>query len=202
MPKGFSEHEKQRIITALVDQGKLLFSKYGLQKTSITELTKQVGIAQGTFYKFYNSKEALYFEILEQEEEKIKKQFAGIDIQAKNQPKQAIKQLLLQTINTIETNPFIRQLYVENTIESLLRKLPPERLEEHFNNDSAALLPLIRKWQNQGVLIEQNPEVIAGVLRSLFILTLHQKEIGQLVYKKTMELHIDLIVEGLVTEEN
>ncbi|CAH2715337.1 hypothetical protein BACCIP111895_02521 [Neobacillus rhizosphaerae] len=202
MPKAFNENEKQMITGALLEQGRILFRQFGLQKTSINEITKNVGIAPGTFYKFYQSKEELYFEILEREEEQIKEHFLSVDIFKEHQPKQAIKSLLLQTINTIETNPLIRQLYFENNMDALLRKLPPEKLEEHFNQDSAALLPLIKQWQKKGVLLEENPEVIAGVLRSLFMLTIHQKEIGETVYQQTMELFIDLIVEGLVKEES
>jgi AcrR family transcriptional regulator len=202
MPKAFNENEKQMITDALLEQGRILFRQFGLQKTSINDITKNVGIAPGTFYKFYQSKEELYFEILEREEEQIKEQFLRVDIFKEHQPKQAIKSLLLQTINTIETNPLIRQLYFENNMDALLRKLPPEKLEEHFNQDSAALLPLIKQWQKEGLLLEENPEVIAGVLRSLFMLTIHQKEIGETVYQQTMELFIDLIVEGLVKEES
>ncbi|QQK75431.1 TetR/AcrR family transcriptional regulator [Salicibibacter cibarius] len=201
MPKGFKGYEKHVITNSLIEQGKVLFSKFGLQKTSINEITKNVGIAPGTFYKFYNSKEELYFEILEKEEEQIKKQFLSIDIQKDNQPKQEIKKLLLQTIDIIETNPLIRQLYFENNMEALLRKLPPEKLVEHYNNDSAALFPLIEKWQKEGVLLEANPEIIAAMLRSLFLLTLHKKEIGVEVYTETIELFIDLIVDGLIKEE-
>lgn len=201
MPKGFNDHEKQAIIHSLIEHGKILFSKFGLQKTSINEITKNVGIAPGTFYKFYNSKEELYFDILEKEEKQIKKQFLRVDIKKGNQPKQAIKNLLRRVINTIETNSLIRQLYFENNMEAMLRKLPPERLEEHFKNDSDALSPLIKEWQKEGVFLDESPEVIAGVLRSLFVLTLHQKEIGEEIYQETMELYIDLIVEGLVKGE-
>ena len=80
MSRGFNEREKQVITNSLIEQGRILFSKLGFQKTSILEITKNVGIAQGTFYKFFNSKEELYFVILEMEEEKIKEQFANVDI--------------------------------------------------------------------------------------------------------------------------
>jgi AcrR family transcriptional regulator len=199
MPKGFNPQERQMISDSLLEQGRILFSQYGLQKTSINELTKNVGIAPGTFYKFYQSKEELYFEILEQEERHIKEQFLTFTIE-KN-PKQALKDLLLQTITTIETNPLIRQLYFENNMEALLRKLPPEKLDSHIKQDSADLLPLINKWQQEGILLKRNPEVIAGILRSLFVLPLHQKEIGEAVYRETIELFIHLIVDGLVNEE-
>ena len=201
MSRGFNEREKQVITNSLIEQGRILFSKLGFQKTSILEITKNVGIAQGTFYKFFNSKEELYFVILEMEEEKIKEQFANVDIFKENQPNKAIKSILRQMINTIETNPLIRELYFGSSMKDMLKKLSPELLEKHFKNDATSFLPLIEKLKNKGFIIEENPEVIAGVARSLFVLTLHQNEIGVAVYQETIELLIDLIVDVLIKVE-
>lgn len=186
---------------SLMKQGKQLFSRYGLQKTSINDITKSVGIAAGTFYNYYHSKEELYFDILEKEEEKIKAQFLKVDISKVEDPKQTIKRLLLKMIDTIETNPLIKQLLFENNIELIMRKLPKEKLEKHFEKDSETLLPLIGKWQKEGIIVNKDPEVIAGVLRSLFMLTLHKEEIGVTVYRETIELYIDFIVEGFINKE-
>lgn len=201
MSRGFNEREKQVITNSLIEQGRILFSKLGFQKTSILEITKNVGIAQGTFYKFFNSKEELYFVILEMEEEKIKEQFVNVDIFKENQPNKAIKSILRQMINTIETNPLIRELYFGSSMKDMLKKLSPELLEKHFKNDATSFLPLIEKLKNKGFIIEENPEVIAGVARSLFVLTLHQNEIGVAVYQETIELLIDLIIDGLIKVE-
>ena len=35
----------------------------GMKKTSVDQLTKAVGIAKGSFYKFYESKEMLFFAV-------------------------------------------------------------------------------------------------------------------------------------------
>lgn len=201
MSRGFNEHEKEFIKNALIEQGKILFGKFGFQKTSILEITKSVGIAQGTFYNFFKSKEELYFFILEMEEKEIKEQFASIDIFEKNEPKKEIKSILRNMMQTVETNPLIRDLYFGDNMEILLKKLPPESLEKHFKNDADSLLPLLEKWKSEGIILEVNPEIIAGVLRSLFVLTLHQKEIGEEVYQETMDLFIDLTVDGLFKKE-
>ena len=36
-----------------------------MKKTSVDQLTKAVGIAKGSFYKFFESKEMLFFAVLE-----------------------------------------------------------------------------------------------------------------------------------------
>jgi AcrR family transcriptional regulator len=65
--KGFSDEERDRIRETLMDDGRDLFERYGLQKTTIADLTDAAGIADSTFYRFFDSKEELYFEILQRE---------------------------------------------------------------------------------------------------------------------------------------
>ncbi|MEC1287550.1 TetR/AcrR family transcriptional regulator, partial [Bacillus paralicheniformis] len=77
MPK-FTEKEKEAIRSALVQSGRELFAQLGLKKTSVGELTASAGIAQGSFYTFFDSKEELYFEILQQEEKKIRAQLEAL----------------------------------------------------------------------------------------------------------------------------
>lgn len=201
MPKGFNEQEKQRIMESILDEARKLFSTYGLKKTSIKDITQAVGIAQGSFYLFFQSKEELYFAILEQEELAIKEQFQLVNISKGQRPRKAMKELLLNTLQLMEENPFIRQLYLDHNMEAILRKLPEEKLEEHFNKDSDTLLPLIENWQKRGILIQKDPEVIAGLFRSIFLLTLHKEEIGAAVYAQTLELLIESIVNELIFEE-
>lgn len=198
MSRGFNQSEKQFITDSLLEQGKILFSKFGFQKTSIMEITKSVGIAQGTFYNFFNSKEELYFNILEIEEDKIRKQLIHTDIFKDNKPHEAIKEILSQMIRTVESNPLIRELYFGDNMKNMLKKLPPETLEKHFDNDTDSLELVIKKWSSKGIILKEKPKVIAGMLRSLFLLTLHQKEIGVEVYERTIDLFVDLIVDGLV----
>lgn len=200
MARGFNEREKEYITDALVEQGKKLFTQYGLHKTSIQDITKSVGIAPGSFYKFFDSKEELYFGILEMEEEKIKEQFANIDLSQVEQPKEVIKRTIKKMIQMVDANPLIRELYFGSTMKNLVKKLPSEVLEKHFEKDASSLLFVIEEWETEGVVFSEKAEVIAGVLRSLFVMMLHQQEIGQEVYEETMELFIDSIVDHLVKE--
>ncbi|PWW08771.1 TetR family transcriptional regulator [Paenibacillus cellulosilyticus] len=42
------------------------FAKYGYQNTKISEIVNEAGVAQGTFYWYFKSKEAIALEIIEQ----------------------------------------------------------------------------------------------------------------------------------------
>lgn len=64
MGKAYSEEEKIEIKAKLREVGLKLFREKGIKKVSVRELTTQVGIAQGGFYTFYESKEDFMLDLL------------------------------------------------------------------------------------------------------------------------------------------
>lgn len=63
MPKIYSNEKRQEIRSQLMIVGLELIKQNGFKKMSIQALTKRVGIAQGTFYNFFISKEMLVYEL-------------------------------------------------------------------------------------------------------------------------------------------
>lgn len=199
MARGFSEQEKTYIRHSLIEKGKILFSKFGFQKTTIQDITKQVGIAQGSFYKFFQSKEELYFVILEMEEEKIKAKLAQLPLSEDVHPKETLKNTLKLMVKEVEENPLIRDLLFGDHLQRLVANLPADMLEEHFQNDGDAITLLVEHWETSGIVFNEKPELIAGMFRALFLLTTHRQEIGITIYEETLERLIDYIVDGLIT---
>lgn len=71
MARSFSEREKENIKKNLQEACKQSWTQYGYKKTSVDELCKQVGISKGAFYLFFESKEALFCEVLCSVQEQI-----------------------------------------------------------------------------------------------------------------------------------
>lgn len=71
MPRSFTGKEKENIKRNLREACKQGWTRYGYKKTSVDELCRQVGISKGAFYLFYESKEALFCEVLCSEQEHI-----------------------------------------------------------------------------------------------------------------------------------
>ena len=201
MPKTFTEKEKEIIRNTLIQKGSELFSKYGLKKTSITELTNAAGIAQGTFYNFYDSKEELYFEILELEEANSEQDLEEI-LKSSTTAKEALRKIIKGTFKFFETNQFIRRIYDSKDYELMVRKLPPEKLENHQISDTLRVLNIIKRMQQKNELIKTRPEVISGLLRAIIILYFHQDEIGKDVFPEVTDLLADIVADGLVNEKN
>lgn len=193
MPKSFSNKEKEIIQKSLLREGKRLFGTYGLKKTGIEDITKAVGIAQGSFYLFFHSKEELFYEIVELEENIIKERLLSELQQLENTTEEHFKKFFTLPFEMLETNPIMTQLYNGNTYEILFRKLPEEKLTGHKNRDYAILLPIIKCWQSKGILSDEEPETVAGLIRSLFLLSLHKKELGENTFENTIKLFVKLI---------
>lgn len=64
MPANFTETEKQEIFGRLYDEGYTFLKKAGLKNLNIRALAKATGIATGTFYNFFPSKEEFIFQLI------------------------------------------------------------------------------------------------------------------------------------------
>ena len=61
----FTDYETEQLRKALLKETRHCAVTLGMKKTSVEQLTKAVGISKGSFYKFYESKEMLFFAVLE-----------------------------------------------------------------------------------------------------------------------------------------
>ena len=57
----FTDYETEQLHKALLKETRRCAVTLGMKKTSVDQLTKAVGIAKGSFYKFYESKEMAFF---------------------------------------------------------------------------------------------------------------------------------------------
>jgi AcrR family transcriptional regulator len=197
MGRPFNEEEKENIKNNLLEKGRYLFAKKGLKNTTVEELTQAAGIAQGSFYTFYGSKEELYFEILESEEKHIsgllEKQLLSFDMTRKN-----FKRFLLQTIDMITGNSLLITLLNVKDYQSLISKIPEEKFQKHLHKEYQFTDRLINRFQENKHMKHVRPEILSGLLHALFLLQLHRNEIGTDIFPDMFELLIDMISDTLI----
>jgi AcrR family transcriptional regulator len=201
MARQFNDAEKADIKALLITKGKELFAARGLKKTTVDEITREVGIAQGSFYAFFDSKEELYFEILEMEEREIwkslKSRLESMTLNRKN-----FKQFLSMSINTIHENPLMQDLIVNDSYGKLLRKVPKSKMEKHLKEETSVLMDSIHSSQRDGLMITVEPRVLAGLFHGLFLLYLHKEDIGADIFDDVIGLFLDVTADGLVNTGN
>lgn len=195
----FDDRERARIREALIESGRERFARYGLRKTTIADLTEPVGIATGTFYRFFDSKEELFWTVLEGEREEVLDRYRAA-VEAADGPREEIVALLTVICDEIETNPLTRAMLADGEIDRLIRGLSDEELEEGHGRSVEHLLSYVESWQEAGAVIEADPEVVAGVLRAVTFVTLHRDELGP-EYPAIRETLIERLAVGLTATE-
>lgn len=197
---GFSDAERERIRERLLAEGRELFARYGLQKTTIADLTDAVDIANGTFYQFYDSKMDLYVEILDREGERILPEILA-PLEEHDDPETAIVAFLTGLMDEIETNPLIERLLVDPEEMNRLREYHTEaELEADRRESLSYFLPYVESWYEAGEVHGPSPELIANAIRAVSFLTLHRRDIGEEQYRETRDLVIRAVARGLTTE--
>lgn len=195
----FDDRERERIREALIETGRERFARYGLRKTTIADLTEPTGIATGTFYRFFDSKEELFWTVLEGEREDALARYEAA-VEAADGPREEIVALLTAICEEIETNPLTRAVLADGEIDRLIRGMSDEKLAEGHRRSVEHLLPYVESWQAAGVAPEEDPEVLAGVLRAVAFVTLHRDELGP-AYPAIREALIERVAAGFTAAE-
>lgn len=192
----FTESEKENIRQCLLTKGKELFIKYGLAKTSIDDLVQACGIAKGSFYKFFSSKEELFYVILNTQEE-ITNRLIGEHLKKNLPPKELISSFFHLAFQLADENPLLQQWFQDGEHERITRKLPKHLIEGFSQDHTKKGLPFVEALIERGVLKQRDPEVIAGVMRAVLMLRLLKEKIGNDLFPQIMDVIIDCISEGL-----
>ena len=199
MPKAFTEHEKELLRTQMREKGKALFEKQGLKKTSVDELTEAVGISKGAFYLFYESKEELFLDILEQLEQEIPAKILEFSIKPKSNTKKNVSDLLKAFLLTRDTYPLLKN-FGKAEFEYLMRKVPAEWAMKHANKDEEFIEQFINKIKQEGIAVKASPRVVSNLIKTLFFVGLYLEELGQEAYQETLDVMINMVAGYIVGE--
>ncbi|MFC7081182.1 TetR/AcrR family transcriptional regulator [Halorussus caseinilyticus] len=196
--RGFDADERERIRGRLRETGRDLFARYGLDKTTIADLTDPAGIANGTFYRFYDSKEQLYFEILREEGERLAEDIIADSFETHDDPEAAIVAFLTLLCEEIETNPLVRRLVVDDDLSRLMAQFSDEQLREEQAESLSYVVPYVEKWQAEGRLREDDPEVLAGVMGVVKFAAYHKDDFhSEEFYRAVRDALVETIAAGL-----
>ncbi|WP_163579368.1 TetR/AcrR family transcriptional regulator [Gracilibacillus saliphilus] len=197
--KGFSSREREIIQKELFEKGKELFGQFGIKKTSVEELTKAVGISKGAFYSFYNSKEELFFDILEHFESEFRERLLEDAFQPGINPKESLKHFLKKAIVMMEENPILDQ-FQKGEMNYLIRKLPEEKLKEHFGDENDFFLQFVEEQKRRGIFEDYESKAVSGVFKMIFFVNMNKDGFDEDSYDEVIELLVDMVSSYLIKE--
>lgn len=190
MSRSFTKREKEIIKRNLQEACKQSWTQYGYKKTSVDELCRQAGISKGAFYLFFESKEALFCEVLCSVQKQICEAASGLI--EKQKDKYGVVEALKFIYREYDKNNF---LYEANSMDFtiLMNKLSEEQTKkmEDSNYMSQQL------FLNQPHLkFKVNADMAMSVIYSL-IMNIRNKAMLPCNHRETFDFMVEHLIDSL-----
>lgn len=185
----FSEEERDRIRTQLVEEGNEQFTHFGFERTRIRDVTDAVGIGTSTFYQFYDSKEELYVEVLNREQEHLQERLDEA-VATCESTRAEVRTVLEMLLTEVRTNPLISRLIIGDELRTVQQELSEEDRESAASVDDA----YVDAWTEDPAFRFDDPDVVRGMLQSLVFTT----RVEELAPDDQLDADYEDIEDGLV----
>lgn len=190
MARSFTEREKENIKRNLQEVCKQSWTQYGYKKTNIDDLCKQVGISKGAFYLFFESKEALFCEVLCSVQEQICN--AASDVIEKHKNKYGVAEAIKLIYREYDKNNF---LYDSSSTDFtiLMNKLSEKQAKQiEESNHMSQQLFLSQPYLKFMV----DADLAMSVIYSL-IMNIKNKDILPHNHMETFDFMVDQLIKTL-----
>ena len=111
--RGAESREARR--AQILDRALDVFAEQGYHRASVTDLVKAAGVARGTFYLYFDGKEAIFLELLEQLLSEFRSKIVGADTGPNAQPlSDQLARIVAGILTTLQDNqPLTRIIFRE-----------------------------------------------------------------------------------------
>lgn len=196
MAKAFSEEEKELIKTKIMETALDLFHDKGTKALSIQELTRRVGIAQGSFYNFWKDKDALVLDVMRyRSKQKLEIVEQRFDESLKN-PVGFLTQIIyvnsMDLMKKGEEQPVYSQSFAILSRADLEAENRVGVVYRDFIEKLAAY------WKEHGVVKEVNVQGLVNVFTGSFVLFANAVQFDREYFEKIFRIFIENTVSEFI----
>lgn len=178
---------------------KELFSSKGFKDTNVSDITKQAGMAVGTFYNYYSSKEKLFMDIYLDENAKFKKSMMQ-SIDMDQEPIMVVRQIMILNMQGMKANPILREWYNKSVFDKIEQIYREENGIDAVDFMYDSFLAIVEKWQTEGKMRKDiDSKMIMMIFAAIINIDTHKEEIGLDYFPELLEHITELVFEGLTT---
>ena len=192
MPRALTEQEKCTQCQRLLEKGKSAVLAHGIHKVSVEEIAKAAGMAKGSFYQHFKSKEEFLFELIEKIHRDAFEQAQEILIQGISEGgdlKESARSLLKALFAMPEMIFFIKN---EHDVSTVLEQAVDSGLEAHKFVETELLQAMLLLAGIDTDVVK--PGVVHNYVHALFLMMG-----SDLVTKEDLPETVDLITESLIS---
>ena len=127
---------------SLLEVAREAFRKHGYKKTSVAQLTQAAGMATGSFYKYYASKEAIFIAVYDVENTEVRQRFMAALQESKGLVDGVLT--LMDVVGTTTQSNQIVQAWYQPTIGPILHK----HYAELISHGQYSFMADLQDWLN------------------------------------------------------
>ncbi|WP_292462814.1 TetR/AcrR family transcriptional regulator [Methanolobus sp.] len=197
------EKKKQETRDRIFEISGRLFREKGFENTTVDEITQEAGIAKGTFFNYFPTKESLLLYFRERKEELVFN-ILGSQIATNAPAKDKIKNFLVLLAENYEKDKvLLRMLFFEHRRLVMASGQHPDR-KQHGHGNQLRFISILRDLLKEGV---ENGEIKERVDLQIASETLHAVYFHSLMmwmhsdtddsFSRDLSAKIDLVFEGI-----
>lgn len=192
MSKAFTEQERDLIRQKLQEEGLKQFKQKGLKKVSVRELAQAAGIAQGSFYNFYDSKEALLLDCVNKRISEKIREFL-------EQPLERYQEEMRDPVGFLAAGFYATgmqlkdNLVFNNLISDSVNILLGNHEDLEQNSVPAIrelLIRLIDWWGSHGLTVTVDTRELRAFMKAATVLFMNEEIIGKQYFPEIYRLFI------------
>lgn len=154
MPKIFSEADREKIRVNLLKNGRSMLEKKRYKDISVAEIAAESGIAKGTFYNFFGSKEDFFYEVMLLIRDDNRKELLAL---IENPSRDAVAETMYKRYTTTKT---IYDYFEPEELKIIFRRLPGKVQESDANSIELAERLISLCIDNENI----KPEVVVNLM--------------------------------------
>jgi len=185
----------------LLKCAKELFTTLGYKNTNISKITKMAGMATGTFYNYFESKDSIFMEIYIEENGKLKEEILKeVDLDAN--PMEVMHILSKLNYQGMMNNPILRHWYDKETFNKIEQSFKTSNGLDNLDFMYNDFIKIIEYWQeNNKIRKDIKSDMIMAIFNALINVDLHKEEIGIKYFPDMMDYLSQFVMDGLMTTE-
>ena len=192
MAKAFTEEEKIKIKESIMETALDLFHDKGTKSLSISELTKRVGIAQGSFYNFWKDKESLIIDLMAyrsiQKLGNIEREFSNSLTNPKKFLSEVIYKYSIDMTEKIKTQPIYQEAF------RIFANQDSKKVNRVENLYGDFLDRLIDYWYKNSVVKSIDKQGLSNAFVGSFVICSNYFHFNKDTFEEVLNIYIQSII--------
>ncbi len=198
MPRAFDDAEKENIRHLLMTTGLARFAKEGVRAARVDDLCRDAGIAKGSFYAFFPSKEELFMAIADRREAMHRSDLFDHVENFEGTRRQRAESLFDLLVAKIESDPVLAVILRHEEMSYLTRKLGAERMRQGEASDAAFANEIAARWPGRAV----SPADLLALMTITLSLVLSARSMTPGQYRPALTLLRQMFADRLAGGNN